>query len=128
MFQFLFNASLQIQLLMIINLQPIKRKRKTLHVKNRTLSLNFEDALTAFEAGVLLRALLSYFTISKDFSSYKRKAAAWGPWGFLFVWGGFGFFPFNSLKAEWILLCEWNQSDTREPVFRADVPLRLHSH
>lgn len=60
--------------------------------KTVILSLKFKNALISSEAGVLLTALLSYSTVSKDFSSHKGKAAAWGPWGFLFVLGRFCFF------------------------------------
>lgn len=97
---FLFNTSLQIQLLMIIILQPLKGQKKSYMSKTVILSLKLENALTSSEAGVLLTALLSYSEVSMDFSSHKGKGCSLGPLGFLFVLGRFCFFSFNSLKAE----------------------------
>lgn len=90
--QFLFNASLPIQPLTIINLQPLKRKKK-LHVKNRIVSLKIENALISFEAGVLLTALLSYPTVSKDFKFVQKQGCSLGPLGcFCLFWGVLSFF------------------------------------
>lgn len=59
---------------------------------------------------MLLIYLVSYSSVSKGFSSYKRKVAAWGSKAF---YSGVGpgeggaeilFFSFNSSKAEYIWL------------------------